>query len=747
MLRKFNEYGSFRGIKRTGYGFSMRSARRQERNKQFRKLFRMGLIGGGILFVFGIIVFIQMLFQLPDVELINTFVPNETTKIYSADGAVLAELHQEENRIIMPIEKMSPYLKAAVLASEDSRFYQHYGIDPKGIFRAGISNIVQRGAAQGGSTITQQLARNIFLYKKKKLIRKVAEIILALQIERRYTKDEILEMYLNQVYWGHNAYGAESAALAYFGKSAKQLNLAESATLAGLLRAPELFSPFRNPSYDKWRKDLVLSRMLEVGYITKEQYFEAKETPINLTTRKTLRYKAPYFTSYVTKQLVKLFGQEVVFTQGLKVHTSLDYRLQKIGEDVVENIIEEGLRPAWVGAELVPSLNYSQAALLSVEAETGYIKTWVGGHDFVNAEYDHIVQAFRQPGSSFKPFIYYTALENGLSPGTVMEDAPVTFNTIEGAYGPTNYTKDYKGMMTLRRALEMSINVIAVKILDLVGPDKVIENCRKMGIKSYLQPVLSLALGSNEVNILEMTTAYGVLATGGIKVDPVSILKIEDRNGNVLFEHTISQKRVLNANIVALLIDMMRGVVLRGTGTAAALNDRPVAGKTGTTGDYRDAWFIGFTPQLVTTTWVGNNDNSPMQKITGGLVPAKMWKQFMEKAVQGTPVRYFAYPGGLVRQRICLDSGLLANVFCPSEKVVEELIWKERQLDRNCYIHTNFISLDGGGARPDWESYFFPDTNNLIYLNNEKKVTKNVEGPKVIEKKKATELINKKKGL
>ncbi|MBU0580791.1 MAG: PBP1A family penicillin-binding protein, partial [Candidatus Margulisbacteria bacterium] len=640
--KKSGNISSLRGSNRGPY---LPSAQKLQRNIFWRKAFRFGLFLAGGGFLVTLLITIQIAYQLPDVESINTYVPNETTKIFSAEGIVLAELHREENRMIIPLNKMSDFIKAAVLASEDNEFYKHYGISTKGIFRAVFANLKAGGAAQGGSTITQQLARNVFLYKRKKVVRKIAEILLSLQIERRYTKDEILELYLNQIYWGHNSYGIESAAQLYFGKHAVDLTLPEAAMLAGILRAPEYYSPYRNPNGARLRKDIVLNRMAELGYITGQEYFQSKEIPLVLAGRKKLKYKAPYFTSYVVKQLIAMYGEDVVYNDGLRVYTTLEWDLQKPAEDVVDKYIQEGQKPYWTSKGEVSSLNYTQAALFCMDPRTGYIKAWVGGYDFLKNEFDHIYQAKRQPGSAFKPFTYLTALNMGFSPGTVIEDSPVTFNTIEGPYAPQNYTKVYQGGLTLRKALERSINVIAVKINDLVDPSNVIVTCRKLGLTSYLPPVLSLTLGSAEVSMLEMSKAYSAIANSGVKVDAVSITRIEDRNGNELFRHSIQQTRVFDDNVTNTLIDMMKGVVLNGTGRAALIN-RPMAGKTGTTSDYRDAWFFGFIPQMLTVTWVGNNDNSPMNEVTGGLMPARMWHDFMLEAVKNVPVAYFPRPYG-----------------------------------------------------------------------------------------------------
>jgi len=666
-----------------------------------------------------IIIVFQIASQLPDVEMISTYVPDETTKIYSSEGGLIADLHKEENRAIVPINQISDYVKLALLAAEDSNFYNHYGIDIKGIARAFVVNVIHGSAVQGASTITQQLARNVFLNKRKKIIRKIAEILLSLQIEKHYTKEEIMEFYLNQVYWGHNSYGIESAASLYFGKKAEALTLRESAMLVGILRGPEYYSPFRNPSKAKYRKDFVLSRMLTLGFITPEEYFEAKDTPIQLTRRKQLRFKAPYFSTYVVKQLEEMYGEEIVYSSGLRVFTSLNLDYQQKAEDVLRKKIDSTRQDYWIKGEKVPSLNCNQGAILSLDPRTGHILTWVGGYDFLEREFDHIYQAKRQLGSAFKPFTYLTALNMGLSPGTVLDDSPVTFNTIEGPYAPQNYSKKYRGKINMRRALELSINVVAIKICDLIDPSNIIVTCRKLGLTSYLAPVLSLTLGASEVNMLEVASAYTVFANSGVKVDPVAILRIEDRNGNVLYKHELKEKRVFPANKIYMLVDMMRGVVLRGTGRGANIHGYHIAGKTGTTNDYRDAWFFGYTPNIVTACWMGNDDNSPMHNVTGGWLPAQMWREYMSYVLPKRDKEYFRYPRGAVRQKICLDGKCLAGPHCPKESVIEDYMWRGHEYTEHCQVHGVFSGVTGfSTSRPDWEKTFFPNKNKIVYLNN-----------------------------
>jgi penicillin-binding protein 1A len=716
--------GEIKSAHLSSYG---KHLKRQKFNFWLQRIIRYLCLAAALGALLLLIVVVQISTQLPDVDLISTYVPNETTKVYAADGSILAELHQEENRVIVPISRISDFVKAAVIASEDANFYQHNGLDFKGIFRSVFVNVLRGEKMQGGSTITMQLARSIFLNKRKKMIRKVAEIILALQLERKYTKEEILEFYLNQVYWGHNAYGIESAANLYFGKSAADLTLPEAATLIGLLRGPELYSPFTRPQRARWRKDIVLRRLLTLGLIDEAEYYQSKETPIFLASRRTLRYKHPYFTSYVVKQLIAMYGAEAVYNDGLKVYTTLEPDLQRQAEDSVEYYMMEASRPHWIKGKEVASLNATQAALFSVDPKTGYIKAWVGGRDFLEREFDHIVQAKRQTGSSFKPYTYLTALSMGLSPGTVVDDLPVTFNTTQGPYAPRNYTNDFKGPVTLKRALELSLNIVAVRVSDILDPSNIIVTCRKLGLQSYLPPVLSLTLGASETSILEHGAAFCTIANGGVRVDPVSILRIEDRNGNVLYKHQIAARRVFESRYVHALIYMLKGVMQRGTGQGANVPGYDLAGKTGTTNDYRDAWFIGFAPNIVTVVWMGNDDNSPMQEVTGGWVPAQMWRMFMAYALPKLPKEYFPYPRGMVKQRICTVGKALATPMCPESDVVEELMWENGVYTQACQVHSIFGGLvPAGQTRPDWEKTFYPDTGSIIFLSDaEEAVTTN----------------------
>lgn len=657
----------------------------RERRERFQKIVRVVqfFILGGVLLGFvgalGIIGYAYRIYKsLPDIDTkLNVYIPNEATKIISRDGVVLATLHREENRTLVPLSKISQNIKDAVVAVEDKRFYRHHGVDWIGITRAILVDFKDRNPSQGASTLTQQLVKNVFLYKEKSLRRKIAEVMLSLKIERYHTKDEILEMYLNEIYWGHNSYGIESAAQLYYGKSSQNLTLAESALLVGILRGPEIYSPYKNYEQAIIREHVVLDRLQNLRYITQEQHDQALRQPIILKGRANTLFKAPYFVSYVIEQLVHDYGESSVFVNGMKVYTTLDYRLQRIAERVVDETVEEGLKN---------KAGFNQAALLAIEPLTGHILAMVGGYDFNNNQFNKAVHANRQPGSAFKPFTYLTALEHGYTPDSIIVDSPVSY----GAYHPMNYNNDYKGAMTLKKALENSQNIPAVKLCYKLGPQTIIDTCRKLGITAPMQPYLPLTLGANEMTMLELSGAYAVFAAGGIKAEPQSILRVQYHNNIDIQVNKVKAQRLYSQNVINMLVDMMQGVVVNGTAKAAQLADRPVAGKTGTTSDYRDAWFVGFVPQLVVAAWVGNDNNTKMNKVTGGSYPARLWKSFMEKAMEGVPVQNFGAAQPAVKVAICTISGELASSDCPTYDVKEKYFMKGYEPKKSCSLHNRY---------------------------------------------------------
>ena len=626
----------------------------------------------------------QITSQLPDVETINSYQPHEATTIYADDGKIFATLHEEENRRVVPLSKISDNIVKAVIASEDSNFYKHHGIDAGGVLRAALRNLRAGSYSEGGSTITQQLARNLFLTKRKTLLRKFAEIILAIQIERRYSKEEILELYLNQIYFGHNSYGVESATNLYFGKSASEVSQAEAAMLAGVIEAPERLSPYKNFNAAKKRQKQVLLNMIRHSMLTIDDADRAYAEIITLHPEriKSRGKSAAYFISYVLDQLVEKYGSEAVNMGGLKVYTTVNARLQEHAEKVVAKYLtEEGKK-----------YNFSQAALLSIDPKTGYIKALIGGADYKKSQFNRATQSKRPPGSSFKPFVYIAALEKGISPGHILADKPVTFQVFpnkwnpDGTWSPKNFDKKYSGNVTMRYALEHSLNIPAIKVLELAGVPQAIDTARRMGIKSPLENALSLTLGVYDVTMLEMTAAYSSIANHGIYSEPIAIKKVLSRENVILEDNQIEQSQAIEANIAAVIIDMMRGVLDHGTGFKGRL-DRPAAAKTGTTEDFKDAWFIGFVPQLTTAVWVGNDDNRPMRGVAEVAVCPRMWRDYMQFALINDPVQYFPAPEGMAKISICKSSGLLPGRDCPQGSIISDIFFKSDLPGSVCNAH------------------------------------------------------------
>lgn len=581
--------------------------------------------------------------------------PNTSSQIYDINGKLIATIHATENRLPVSLSKMPKHLQDAFIASEDIRFYQHYGVDLRGIFRAIIVNISGKGVHEGASTITQQLARNSLLTHDKTLKRKVQEALLALQIERKYTKQEILEMYLNQIYFGQGAYGVQTAAQTYFGKNTENLTLEEAAMLAGIPRSPNYYSPANNMKAAKAIQETVLEQMVKYEYITASEAQKAKNTEIKLAkSEKSDEQFASYFVDYVTQILVARYGASAVYKEGLQIYTTLDSEAQVAAERAISML------PTYRTDK--DGIKQPQGALVAVEPQTGYIKAMVGGRG--NDQFNRAVLAERQPGSAFKPFVYLAALENGFTAATVVDDSPVTF----GGWQPGNYDGKFRGPMTIREALEKSINTVAVKTAQQVGINSILNYAQQMGITTLVRsgPIndtnLSTALGglTNGVIPLQMASAFGTIANQGIYAEPMAIVKVVDRNGAVLEQQIPKQKAVINEKVAYVLTDMMRGVMDRGTGTGANIG-RPAAGKTGTTSDYVDAWFVGFTPDLACAVWLGLDSGGSLSGITGGDLPATMWRHFMSEALAKVPAKNFPRPNGIVSAKINPLTGLLAS--------------------------------------------------------------------------------------
>ncbi|MEM8809108.1 MAG: penicillin-binding protein 1A [Cyanobacteria bacterium P01_G01_bin.38] len=580
--------------------------------------------------------------NLPDVRVLRNYIPSETSYIYDVDGTLLDSLHDEANRDVVDLNEISPHLKRAVLAIEDSSFFTHEGINPTGIGRAMLANYQAGSTVQGGSTITMQLVKNLFLTPERAVSRKVVEAVLALRIEQIFEKNEIFELYLNQVYWGHNTYGAETAAQSYFNKPAKDLTLAESAMMAGLIQAPEGFSPFVDYKVAKQRQSIVLARMRQLKWISAEEEATAKAQPLKLGRVTSFgSSQAPYVTEAVVQELEEQFGKEAVLKGGMRVQTTIDLRLQKIAEKTVQRAYRNRFGSGAYADQL---------ALVAVDPRTHYVKAIVGGVDHEESQFNRAVQSRRQPGSAFKPFVYYTAFASGrFTPDSMIGDSPVTYPDGYEYYSPKNYDSTFMGSIPVRRALEMSRNVPAVKLGQAVGVSRVVEVTRTLGFESPILPVISLPLGSVDVTPMEMAGAFATFASNGWHSDTTLIMQVTDSDGNLLLDNTPKPQLVLDPWATASLTSVLRGVIEQGTATNAKIG-RPAAGKTGTTESHRDTWFVGYVPQLATAVWVGNDDYTPMGKgATGGGYAAPVWRDFMSQALQNTPVENFRRPSEFIR--------------------------------------------------------------------------------------------------
>jgi penicillin-binding protein 1A len=578
--------------------------------------------------------------ELPDVKQLETYKPKSATRLYADDGTLFAELFVEK-RIPIPTSEMPKQLRLAFIAIEDVRFYQHVGIDVRGIFRAAYRNVMRQSFSEGASTITQQLARNLFLTPTKSFKRKIEEAILAVNIERTYSKDEILSMYLNLIYLGEGAYGVEAASYTYFHKKTRDLDLQEAATLASLTKSPSRSSPFKNVPKAMERRNLVLRKMFEAGFINKDEYVKAAMAPLALAPFRTYARKNGYFIEYV-KQILEehMSNKEEIYTQGLNVRTSLSLQMTEFANAAVEKGLLSYRERHPKTSEL------PEIALVAIEVKTGEVKVLIGGKDFTASPYNRMTQAKRQPGSAFKPIIYLAALEEGLKPDYMLRDAPVSFTNpwTRQVWSPKNYNNEYHGDVPMRRALELSLNAATVRLLEKIGVENVIELAQRLHISSNFEPNLSLALGSTEVMPLELALAYATVARGGVYLPPKAVRSISTvENGEVYSDQPTEPEPVVNPEQVSMLIDMMKGVIKRGTAAKAARMPYYLAGKTGTTNDFRDAWFIGFSPNLLCAVWVGYDKETHLAgRESGATAALPVWIDFMSKALTFYPNEDFS---------------------------------------------------------------------------------------------------------
>ncbi len=626
--------------------------------------------------------------SLPSLSQLEHYEPSLITRIYSDDGQILKEFYKER-RILVPLDKMSPYLVDALISTEDRKFYRHWGVDLHRLGGALWADLKALRYAEGASTITQQLARMLFLSREKILTRKIKEWMTAIHIEGRYSKDQILEMYLNHYYFGQGSYGVQAASETFFDKDVGQLTLGESALLIGLLGAPYRYDPLEHPELALKRRNIVLRAMEDYGTITAEEAAAAIEEPLHLNPRSRQGGLAPYFVEEVRQYLEDIYGIHSLYQGGLSVFTTLNAGHQALAEEAISIRMKELQTTIDAQAAkkdkryLVPSTTSAgrdtlvprelQAALVAIEPQTGYVRAMVGGRDFRTTKFNHATQAPRQPGSAFKPILYAAAIDNGWKTTDIIYDAPIVLPAIgrQEEWRPQNYDRTFRGPVTLREALTKSINLVAIKLLQRISPAQVIFYAQRMGIKTPLEPVPSLAIGTSEVKLIELTAAYGALANGGIRYEPILIRQILDRDGNIVEDNSPFEEEVLSASTAYVVTNLLQSVMddPGGTGRGARLNGfvRPAAGKTGTTDEYTDAWFIGFTPQLVCGVWVGFSEGKiPIGKNqTGGRVALPIWTDFMLSAHRDLPVEDFSIPAGVIFRTVCEETKLLATPNCP----------------------------------------------------------------------------------
>jgi penicillin-binding protein 1A len=643
--------------------------------------------------------------ELPSTAHLEKIEPPSNTRIYDREGRSLGDLFAED-RLVVPLEEIPKPMLAAVLAAEDRHFYDHWGIEIPALVRATVANLRSRRTSQGGSTITQQLARNLFLTHERTITRKIKEALLTIRLERIYSKDEILGMYFNQIYYGNGAHGAKSAAREYFGKDLAELSLAESAYLAGLPANPTLYDPRRRAENAKRRQEVVLAMMVRAGAIAPEEAEAAAAQPIEILSGDRRTMQAPYFVEHVRQELAARYGEERLYRDGLQVITTMDLGIQRVCEEALEShvkMLEKMNRhklvrkPGAVDPEIpAKSTPYLQAALVCLDTRTGEVLALIGGRDFWESRFNRATQSKRQPGSAFKPFVYTTAIQEGIGPSTVLQDEPLDLAMPNGTvYSPANHGGTFEGPMTMREALVRSVNIPAVRTILTVGPKEVVKTAKKFGITSNLRAVPSLALGSSEVTLLELTAAYTVFPNGGILHRPWFVREIRDRNDAELERGRMESEEVLEEPIAAVVTDMLEDVMDYGTGASSRAQGftQPAGGKTGTMDEYTDACFVGFTSYYTMGVWVGfDTKKSIGEEMTGTAAALPIWTTVMIKLHEGKRATRFDLPDGVVSRDVCLDSGYLVTSGCT--RIKREIFPEGKQPRELCPIHNTGRTLD-----------------------------------------------------
>jgi penicillin-binding protein 1A len=683
--------------------------------KPFRRLSKKSIILSSILLVVLILILMVVLKtyrtyrkDLPSLAQLHNIEPSLVTKIYADDGTKIKEFYTER-RLLTPLKRMPPHLIDALLATEDRRFFKHWGANTLSMCRALWQGFWSGERIKATSTITQQLARTLFLTPERTISRKIKEILTSIKIERNYTKEEILEMYLNQCYFGSGAYGVEAAAQLYFGKTVEELSISDCAILVGIPKSPSRYSPINNPNLAQQRRNIVLESMANFGKISQKQADSLKSLPLEINPTSAPVGEAPYFTEMVRRYLERRYGEEALYQGGLSVYTTLNLKMQRTAEEVLLAELE-ARQQQMEATHSLQDTNYTvvvidtsegkiekkrkykeiQGALLALDNKTGNILALVGGKDFVQSQWNRAVQATRQPGSGFKPFIYTAAIENGAKPTDIMYDTPIILTGDDGEeWNPQNFDLVFRGPVTLRQALAKSINVVSAKLIQKVTPQQTIFFASHMGISTPLAPYPSLALGTSEVTLWDMVTAFSVFPNGGIKVEPKYILKITDRYGKILEEDKVSKREeVLSAQTAYIMTTMLQSVINQGTGFGARARGftRPAGGKTGTSDNCMDNWFTGFTPQITCGVWIGYDDKTVIGKnVTGAHTALPVWSDFMILTHDSLEVEYFKVPPGMYFKTVCLESGHLATDKCP--RVIKDVFVQQTLPEEVCDLH------------------------------------------------------------
>jgi len=629
--------------------------------------------------------------DLPSLAQLRNIEPSLSTKIYSSDGELLQEFFSER-RVYVPLKNIPPCLIDALLATEDRKFYSHWGVNIYSFARASLVALSRTERIRATSTVTQQLARILFLTQERTIARKIKEILTAIKIERNYAKDEILEMYLNQYYFGKGAYGVEAAAQKYFNKSVEDLEISECAFLVGLLKSPGRYSPTDRPQLALHRRNVVLNSLRHFGKISKKECDSLKALPLEVNLTSFTSGRAPYFAEMVRQYLLEKYGEKILYSGGLSVYTTLKSDLQKEAEKILSTQLDS-LQKKIERTHAIDEEEYSivyqdslsnqireykkiQGALVALDNENGDIIAMVGGRDFQESEFNRAIQALRQPGSAFKPFVFTAAIENGYTPVDIIYDTPIILIGGDGKeWRPENIDRTFRGPMTLREGLRVSRNLVSIKLLQKIGPPQAVFYASKMGINTPLLPVPSLAIGTSEVTLLQLTNAYSVFSNLGIRVEPRFILKVVDRYGNILEENiTPKKEEVLSSQTSYIMTTMLQTVINHGTGLGARLwgFTPPAGGKTGTSDEYMDNLFIGFTPHMTAGVWLGFDDKTTIgKKSTGAVTALPVWTEFMKYAHVDLEEKDFEIPPGIVFRTVCLESGNLATLECP--RVITEI--------------------------------------------------------------------------